>query len=451
MSTGPGASRLSDQQVVGWSSLALIIVVAVLGGGGASARPGFEAACHAAGFLLLAVLIATGRGWRVDPAARPWLALAVAAFALPLLQLVPLPGSISAMLPGRPLADAIRAEVGATGPHPFSLDPDRTMLAALSVIPGIALFAATLRCGETWRRRLLYAWIALGLVSVIMGAVQVASSGTAAQLYDTTHRDAAIGFFANRNHQAIFLLTVLLLFVAALPRERGSRARPRDLMRLGLIALLAAGLFITRSRAGLLILVISMPVLILLLRRGRLDWRPHWALIALAIAAIAGFGAFLAHNPVARAILARFSFVDDPRWTYWPDVVYTLGQFWPAGSGIGTFQEVFSMHERLGTVDDLYLNHAHNDYLELAIEGGVAAAMLIAVFMVLLVMRLRTAPGWRGDSRRLALAGFIAIVAILAHSLVDYPLRSITITALFGFLAGLLFRAGPSDGTTEIR
>jgi O-antigen ligase len=437
---GHTASRPAGQQIAGWSALLLIVVVVVLGGGGASARPGFEAACQLAGFLLLAVLVATGRDERIDRSARPWLALSLAAFALPMAQLLPLPGSLSALLPGRELADAIRDEVGAAGMHPFSLDPDRTILAAISLIPGIGLFAATLRCGEAWRRRLINAWITLGLVAVVMGTVQVASSGTAAQLYDTNHRDAAIGFFANRNHQAMFLLTVLLLFAASLTESRQQDARPARFMRLGLFALLAAGLFITRSRAGLVLFVVAMPVLILLLRRGRIDWRPGWPLLALAGAGLVGLGAFLLYNPVARAVLARFSFVDDPRWTYWPDVLYTLGQVWPAGSGIGTFQAVFSTHERLGTLDDLYLNHAHNDYLELAIEGGLLAGVLIALFLVLLVMRLRTVSHWQGEARRLALAGGIAICSILLHSLVDYPLRSITITALFGFLAGLLFQ-----------
>lgn len=359
--------QIVGQQIVGCSALILIVVVAVLGGGGASARPGFEAACQLAGFLLLAMVIATGREERIDPAARPWLVLAMAAFALPLAQLVPLPGALSAMLPGRELAEAIRAEAGASGLQPLTLDPDRTMLSAISLVPGIALFAATLRCGEEWRQRMLFAWIAMGLLAVMLGAVQVASSGTAGQIYDTLHRDAAIGFFANRNHEAMFLLIVLLLFVAGFTNGGQSRLRARALMRIGLLALLAAGLFISRSRAGLLILVIVLPVFILLLRRGRLDWRPKWPLVGFGVAALGAFGAFLLYNPVARSVLARFSFVDDPRWTYWPDVVYTLGQVWPAGSGLGTFQSVFSTHERLGTLDDLHLNHAHNDYLELAI------------------------------------------------------------------------------------
>ena len=440
MSTTAGAPDLSGQRLPGWSAVILILVVGVLGGGGSSARPLFEALCHLGGFLVLAVLVVTGRDVRIDPSARAWLGLAIAAFALPLVQLLPLPGALSAGLPGRELATAIRAEVGATGPWPISLDPDRTVIAALSLVPGIAMFAATLRCGEQWRRRFIFAWIAVALVSVMVGALQVASSGSAAQIYDTLHRDAAIGFFANRNHQSVFLLSVLLMFVAALVLGTQSRTRPAMLLRAGLVILLVAGLFITRSRAGLLLLVIAVPALILFAGRGRLAWRPSWPVTAAAFAILAAVGAFIAFNPVARAVLSRFSSLDDSRLIYWPDVVYTLGQVWPVGSGFGTFQALFATQERIGTIDEFYLNHAHNEYLELAIEGGIVAVLLIAVFLVMLALRIRAVSGWNGDARRLAVAGAIAICAVLLHSLVDYPLRAITMTAMFGFSAGLLFR-----------
>lgn len=453
--TAKGMAGLGRQQIVGCSSIALVAIVAVFGGGGSSALPGFEAICHFAGFALLALLVATGRGEATDPAAAAWLALAMLAFLLPAAQLMPLPAGLLASLPGRELAGAIQADMGAMASSPFTLDPDRTIISALSLVPAIALFAATLRCNRAWRERLALAWIALAVIAVFVGALQVASGGTAVAFYDTPHRDDATGFFANRNHNSIFLLASLVLFVTiaiggSALESLQSRGRASTLLRLAVAILLCAGMFITTSRAGLLLLLLSVPALAALLMQGRRLPRLRWPVGAAIGFVLAALLTFFWLNPVAREVIGRFSLERDPRWAYWPDVVHTLGQFWPAGSGIGTFEAVFATQERLETVNRLYINHAHNDYLELAIEGGIVAVILMLAFAVLLALRARSIAGWGADaSRRIAMAAMLAIVLILLHSLVDYPLRAITILCLFGYLSGLLFRPPAADAANQ--
>ncbi len=435
------ASATPGQGVVGWSAIGFVVMVALLGGGGASALPTLDAVCMLAGFALLAMLVATGGGWRVDPAARSWLALALLAFALPIAQLIALPGGLATALPGRELANAIRAEAGATGPLPWTLDPDRTMLAALSLIPAIALFAATLRCDEVWRRRILLAWIGMAMIGVLVGALQVASDGSAARLYNTLHRGVATGFFANRNHNSIFLLSVLVLFVAVFLAESKQRSRTGSLLRVGVAALLVAGMFITTSRAGLLLLLAAVPFLFMIVRPERGLPRPGWPALIAGLGVLAALVAFAMFNPVARRVVARFSFETDLRWQFWPDVLQTLGQYWPVGSGIGTFARVFAPQERIETIDRLYVNHAHNDYLELVLEGGILAVALLVAFAAMLAIRTRFLTGLGHSAMRsTGLASLLAIGAILLHSLVDYPLRAITVVSLFGYLVGLLFR-----------
>ena len=107
----------------------------------------------------------------------------------------------------------------------------------------------------------------------------------------------------------------------------------------------------------------------------------------------------------------------------------------PLGSGVGSFEVVYGGVEPLTQVSPIFFNHAHNDYLELWLETGLAGAALFALFASWLawrsvrIWRRRIAAG--GGS--LAAACTLLIGLLLAHSAVDYPLRTQTLAVLFAF------------------
>lgn len=77
-----------------------------------------------------------------------------------------------------------------------------------------------------------------------------------------------------------------------------------------------------------------------------------------------------------------------------------------------------------------YVNHAHNDYLELVLELGTAGAVLIVLF--LLWWAVAAARIWQSQlSTPFARASTIVTAAVLAHSIVDFPLRTAAISAIF--------------------
>ena len=87
-----------------------------------------------------------------------------------------------------------------------------------------------------------------------------------------------------------------------------------------------------------------------------------------------------------------------------------------------------------------WVNHAHNDYLELLLETGLPGLLLMLAFLGWFV--LQTARVWRSPFASLfAKAATIAAAAILVHSIVDYPLRTASIVAI---LAGLSRNDGPA-------
>ena len=81
--------------------------------------------------------------------------------------------------------------------------------------------------------------------------------------------------------------------------------------------------------------------------------------------------------------------------------------------------------------------HAHNDYAELALELGLAGIALLVLFLIWWGAAVRRV--WQtAETGPFARAASIASAAILAHSLVDFPLRTAAISAAFGMCLALL-------------
>ncbi len=96
-----------------------------------------------------------------------------------------------------------------------------------------------------------------------------------------------------------------------------------------------------------------------------------------------------------------------------------------------------------------YMNHAHNDYLEVALETGLPGLVLIVIFFSWWIRR--TLSIWRDADAdgAFAQAATIASAAILTHSLVDYPLRMTAVSAVFALCCGLM--ASPAPKRTSSR
>ena len=118
--------------------------------------------------------------------------------------------------------------------------------------------------------------------------------------------------------------------------------------------------------------------------------------------------------------------------------------FAPLGSGVGTFADIYPRYEDPASVETTYVNHVHSDYIEILLETGVPGLILVALFLFWWGGRLVAI--WRSPNvDQFARAATIASAAILAHSLVDYPLRTAAISAVFAMCLALM--AQPRRGT----
>jgi len=129
--------------------------------------------------------------------------------------------------------------------------------------------------------------------------------------------------------------------------------------------------------------------------------------------------------------LDRFSLDHDTRPQIWTNSLYAARQLLPAGAGMGTFVPVFNIYEPAEAVADTYINRAHNDYLELLLEAGYVGAVAFGVIVILLVAGV--AKGLLAADKRSRGQLFCATLALCViglHSLVDYPLRSMSLAGI---------------------
>ncbi|MBK8068856.1 MAG: hypothetical protein IPK27_14895 [Rhodanobacteraceae bacterium] len=119
------------------------------------------------------------------------------------------------------------------------------------------------------------------------------------------------------------------------------------------------------------------------------------------------------------------------------------GQFGWLGTGLGSFPAVYAAYEPIDLVGPKILNHAHNDWAELWVELGVLLPMAALAFGWWLWRRVRelAASGTLSPGENaLRLAGIGVIGVLACHSLVDYPLRTTSLSVVFALACALCTR-----------
>ncbi|AJP73907.1 O-antigen ligase family protein [Sphingomonas hengshuiensis] len=434
--SGVGAEDAARRDTAPLVAATALLATAFFFGGTAAFYPLGEFVMGVAGVVALLVYALSARE-RPAPLLVAGLAVIL---LLPIVQLVPLPPALWQALPGSALALANRSAVGAASLWwPASVDPEATMRCAVATLAPVAMFLLTLCLSEVSRRRLVLVLICLALASFALGLVQVATRDPSAYFFVNDHFGLPLGLFANRNHQALFL-AVGAVAAAGFARYPAPRAAP--LGRVAAIAaalLLAGGVVATGSRAGAALLVLSAVLAAAIAGRGR--WTAGAALMGFAAL---GLVAVVALQTDAGSRLAgRLTGTDEhARADNWGSAIAALRMHMPLGTGMGTFVPVNAAVEPLSAVSSHYANHAHNDYLELAIEAGLpglAIALLAWVaygFAVSRLLRVRRPPA------AIDAVAALGVGAMLLHAIVDYPLRVPMLSLEFAIFAALLASAG---------
>ena len=406
----------------------VLLVGALLAGGASAAAPLGNAALQLAGAALAGWAIACGA--LSGPSRLRW--PLAAGLLVALIQFIPLPPALWQALPSR--SEVAQGFLLLGQPLPWltlSLSPLRSLATLASLIPalGIALALRVAPC--SWQRRSIVAVVAAALASVGLGlAQQFADTG---YLYAITNRGLAPGFFANANHQSDFLLVAIAMLPGLLPQ--GLPRAPRRLaLALGamIVAILLGGLAANRSLACLAMappVVLATAAIVLPKARRALLVLAAISLPVIAIVAIAG--------PFANDLTGGSLVPGISRADFLTSGLAMLREHWPFGSGLGTFPTVYRLHEDPAQVTGVFVNHAHNDWLELLVETGILGAVLIATSLAALA-RLVWNTVRASPTAPIRLAACLALVVPLLHSLVDYPLRTAALSAIVALVIAIL-------------
>jgi O-antigen ligase/Tfp pilus assembly protein PilF len=252
------------------------------------------------------------------------------------------------------------------------------------------------------------------------------------------------GTFFNPNFLAGYLAAVwviLLAFVCYQRRPGGwgtGSGRVRTVLlagSLGVLALLLAAIFLTGSRGGMLA-TLAGTALVVGLRFGRKGIGLLLVLVLLGIAA---------PNPLRDRVLAEHAInpVSYARVQIWESSLRAMADH-PFGVGLGLYQYVYPRYAqpvegeitRYGKV----AQNAHNEYLQMGVEMGLAG-LLVFIWGVILVAReaARALQERLGRRQRIALVGASAALAtVLTQAAVDANLHEPAITLLFTLCVGIV-------------
>jgi O-antigen ligase len=362
-----------------------------------------------------------------------------------LLELCPLPAGVMAALRGGRTS-------GDFDPDVLSIVPYETRSKLLILLACFIAFILAVLTAAQRRRKLLLirSMVILGAVEAFYGLVQYLSKWQTILWYPKKYDlEEATGTYVNRNHFA-GLLEMILPFAVCLAFYEAEKAWSRRTRRLNsasnlpalcfwlaVAVVLVAALVFSRSRMGMLAVASSLMVVVSLIALARKTVPAAAAAVFLALSL--SLAAWIGLRPA----FARFAGVarefsgPESRFPIWRGAAELIRRHPLVGTGLGTFPIAYTPFQT--TFLTQFVNHAHNDYLELASDLGIpVAAVLVGSILGVLAHSLRRF--WRTESRleryvSLACAG--SIVAILLHSLADFNLYIPANALIFATILGI--------------
>jgi hypothetical protein len=307
------------------------------------------------------------------------------------------------------------------------------------------------------RRILIVLIFIVVFASVTLDILQtIGGEGSPLRFYSTSPR--AVGFFENPSHNAAFLYSAVPFVIAWAIGLVLDRRRNRTIGLIFLTLLIVAiviGMTATQSRAGMaLLLVAGLCGVLLVWRHNRyqsgrrlLGFAIGGNLVALLLAFQFGFVAFMQR--------AEQQGLEDLRWPVARVTSQAAIANLPLGSGFGTFLPVYDRFAPRTLLAEHYVNHAHDDWLELWLTGGVPAIVLMIVFLTWFGVSIfglwgRSQPDGPVLDLALAQAASIVIVLLLLHSVLEFPLRITALSVLFAIACAYLIPLRTVDNAAGI-
>ncbi|WP_298674245.1 O-antigen ligase [uncultured Sphingomonas sp.] len=436
----------------------LLAVILALAGGASRADAASQIVVRSAAVLAIACALGMRGSLFTARQLRPafWMMMALA--ALIAAQLTPLPPDLWLSLPGRAHYAEAATMLGQPQPwRPLNLTPDLGWNALLALLPCAAVlaFVAVARGKEARIGPTLVMVVAVS--SALLGIAQLAGGPESVlRYYSDTSIGSPTGFFTNRNHQAMMLACALpIIAYWATDREIAlDRVKARRLTAFlsGLVLMLVIAA--SGSRAGLVLGVIGALI------AGTIIWptfRYRQSYMRIAVVAgtmllIIGVALALYHFDRLPSVNRLLAVDDDQdmRLKWLGPAMHIIRDFFPWGTGFGSFDSIFRQYEPLELLRFTYANQLHNEFVQLVLEAGLPGLVLEAAFAAgyaVQCTRIVRAPASR--DRVLALVGIAVTAMLVAGSIFDYPLRTPLLSGVFVLAVSWMLAIGTGPQRIE--
>jgi hypothetical protein len=352
-----------------------------------------------------------------------------------------------------PLWDRASEMLGRTVDASLSIDREASRVHLFRLLTFAAYFLVAWQAGRRPERayRLMRAIAAIAAVYALYGLGEFVSPDPRILWFvKDTYVSDVTATFINRNSFATFaglgVIAHLVLIADLLARKSDLRSRRSFLLSLAdsllghakwlVLGLIACGgsLLMSHSRAGLVSALAAVTVLMLLVLAApaaRAPWR-------------FGFAGFVGVGLVAIALLTGATTFDrldemssdlEMRPKIGAAVLRAIGDNWLTGTGYGSFADIFPLYQPLNVVG--FVDLAHNDYLENALELGVPAAALLVATVTYLAVRCLLGVFQRRRDAIYPIAGVAASVMVGLHSAFDFSLQIPAVTVTYAVMLGL--------------
>lgn len=346
--------------------------------------------------------------------------------------------------------------------HAVSVDPDGTILALSLLVPAVLFLVGLLRVlSRTGAARLADGIVVIGAVLALVGIVQKATLGDHAfggmKIYGFWQPEYLLttpfGPFVNKNHFAGWMLMGIPLALGRAMSHADLEGRRRDLrslviwlsepaggrtaLYLVVAFLMTLSLLMTGSRSGLGCFVVVLCGAALWTGRHGGSWKA-------AAGAAAGVAALVVVALQWAGQDARLDrFVHDSeslgmRLDIWGMSLDIVRDFPLLGTGLNSFGRATVLYQQSRLA--MHYNEAHNDYVQLLVEGGLVTGglVLVAIVGVARAVRARFLASDDGrDAYWVRVGATTGLLAIALQALVEFSLQMPGNAALFVTLLAL--------------
>lgn len=279
------------------------------------------------------------------------------------------------------------------------------------------------------------------------------------------HIGSLTGTFLNRNTAATFFgsCSILWLLITIeklrklLPEHKASytevaqtvlgRMSTDSVVSIGMLLLCMSAMFLTRSRAGVILSLAAIFVAAAFRFRRLLSSR-----ISVRALVVVGILLLILLETMGAGVNSRFDLAgthDYGRTDVYRSTLSMIRDVPWFGSGLGTFEMAFPAYRDGAMSMSGTWNRAHNTLLELASDLGIPLATIIALGWLFIIAQLAVGSLRRRRDAALPTAGLAVGVLGLSHSLVDFSLQIpgylIPFCAIVGVGIAQSFRSSPAS------